>query len=581
MNNGTVNTDQGRAPRFSIIMNVYNGEKFVAESIDSVLKQTFADWEMIIWDDCSADRTLEICRSYEDPRIQCFLAEERGQGGDARNFAIARAKGDWLAFIDQDDLWEPTKLAHQNNLIEQDTEGKLGLLYGRSMKFFADGSSYDFDRWHEFSSLPEGEIFDDLIKMPSFICLSSSVMLRSAVIDLGDIPGNIRFCHDYWLSTMICRKYQAAAVQNTCCWYRRHEHNMTRRSRIHIYREVLDIIESFGDQVDPKVLKMRRLIHESLIGQDEIIYEGKIAAGFKRIIQKGALLYLLYRPLLTVSRKIRRFLRITCKYKLIDALRAAHILKFVDWLKYWVHRGRVAPANLEFKRQNPEFPLPPHDLAFDAYNHVHWPTYKRVGRLHAEVFANVVKRHFAPGKLSIMEWGCGPGRLIRHFPALLGEYDLQLTGSDYNGRSIEWCGENLEGIRFVRNDLMPPLPFEDEQFEVLYCFSVFTHLSEEVQKAWAAEIKRVLKPGGLFICSTHGNEYRHLLTSKDDHRSYEAGDVVVKGKYMEGKKWYLAIHPEKFVKEDLLGDFDNVTRVEVGDDKKLVQDVWASRKPRD
>ena len=63
-----VKIDQGLAPRFSIIMNVYNGEQFVAEAIQSVLKQTFTDWELIIWDDRSADQTLEICRCFEDSR---------------------------------------------------------------------------------------------------------------------------------------------------------------------------------------------------------------------------------------------------------------------------------------------------------------------------------------------------------------------------------------------------------------------------------------------------------------------------------------------------------------------------------
>lgn len=267
------------------------------------------------------------------------------------------------------------------------------------------------------------------------------------------------------------------------------------------------------------------------------------------------------------------------KYKLLDGLRRTGVLRFADWVQYWLHRIRVFSANLKFKRGNPGFELPPPDLAFDAYNNVDWNHYKRVGELHASVFADIVSRHAVAGNLSVFEWGCGPGRLIRHMDGLLDGYTLQLTGSDYNDRTIDWCRENLPGIQFLKNDLMPPLPIADDQFDVAYCFSVFTHLSENAQRAWAAELRRVLKPGGLFICSTHGDEYRHLLASKDDLDSYAAGKVVVKGKYVEGKKWYLAIHPENFVRNCLLADFCDITRAEVGPDKQLLQDVWVSIKP--
>jgi len=96
------------------------------------------------------------------------------------------------------------------------------------------------------------------------------------------------------------------------------------------------------------------------------------------------------------------------KYKFIDGLRATGVLRFADWVKYWLHRGSVLPANFEFKRSNPGFQLPPHDLAFDAYNNVNWNNYKRLGRLQASVFADIVKQNTQSEELSILEWGCGP-----------------------------------------------------------------------------------------------------------------------------------------------------------------------------
>ena len=107
------------------------------------------------------------------------------------------------------------------------------------------------------------------------------------------------------------------------------------------------------------------------------------------------------------------------KYKLIDDLRAAGLLKFADWIKFWLHRFSMLPANMEFKRNNPGFELPPPDLAFDAYNNVDWDSYKRVGKIHASVFADIIKRNTQRSELTILEWGCGPGRLIRHMSELL------------------------------------------------------------------------------------------------------------------------------------------------------------------
>jgi SAM-dependent methyltransferase len=269
------------------------------------------------------------------------------------------------------------------------------------------------------------------------------------------------------------------------------------------------------------------------------------------------------------------------KYKILDGLRAARILRLVDELHYWVHRYKVAGTNAEFIRNNPDFRLPPYELAFDAYNSIDWRFYKQYGNLHASIFSDTVKSVIPPGEISILEWGCGPGRLIRHWDELLPGYSVKVTGADYNSRTIDWCRENLPEKEFVKNELMPPIALGDAQFDVVYCFSVFTHLSWEAQQAWAAELKRLLKPGGLFICTTHGDKCRHLLTTKADRETYDAGGMVLKGQYVEGRKWYFSVHPEKFVTETLLAGYTDISKVDVTQDETLLQDVWSGRKPSD
>lgn len=99
----------------SIITPAYNCERFIAETIQSVINQTYRNWEIIIVDDCSADKTQEIVLSYQkkDTRI-LFLKNDNNEGSAfSRNRALSIAKGKWIAFLDSDDLWLPEKLERQ------------------------------------------------------------------------------------------------------------------------------------------------------------------------------------------------------------------------------------------------------------------------------------------------------------------------------------------------------------------------------------------------------------------------------------------------------------------------------------
>ncbi len=105
----------GKNGLVSIIMPTYNSERFVAESIDSILAQTYPNWELIITDDCSTDNTREILKSYaeKDQRIKVQANEKNGGAGVSRNKSIASAQGRYISFCDSDDRWTPDKLEKQ------------------------------------------------------------------------------------------------------------------------------------------------------------------------------------------------------------------------------------------------------------------------------------------------------------------------------------------------------------------------------------------------------------------------------------------------------------------------------------
>lgn len=103
----------------SIIMPSYNTAEYIAESIQSVLEQSYTDWELIVVDDCSTDNTDEVIKPYlTDGRIKYFKNGKNSGAAVSRNHALREAKGKWIAFLDSDDLWMPDKLEKQIRYME-------------------------------------------------------------------------------------------------------------------------------------------------------------------------------------------------------------------------------------------------------------------------------------------------------------------------------------------------------------------------------------------------------------------------------------------------------------------------------
>ena len=103
----------------SVIMPSYNTGEYIAASIESVLAQTYPNWELLIVDDCSTDSTVEVIRRYQDPRIILLKNKTNSGAALSRNYALREAKGRWIAFLDSDDTWEPEKLEKQLRFMQE------------------------------------------------------------------------------------------------------------------------------------------------------------------------------------------------------------------------------------------------------------------------------------------------------------------------------------------------------------------------------------------------------------------------------------------------------------------------------
>ena len=115
----------------SVIINCFNGDRYLNYCIRSVLNQTYKNWEIIFWDNVSRDRSKEIFKSFKDKRLKYFYTSKKVSLYVSRNAAINKARGNFIAFLDVDDIWYPNKLKLQ---LKKFSDEKVGLVYGKFIK---------------------------------------------------------------------------------------------------------------------------------------------------------------------------------------------------------------------------------------------------------------------------------------------------------------------------------------------------------------------------------------------------------------------------------------------------------------
>jgi SAM-dependent methyltransferase len=223
----------------------------------------------------------------------------------------------------------------------------------------------------------------------------------------------------------------------------------------------------------------------------------------------------------------RRFLRVLQRAGLIGPA-------FRVWEAVVALRGRSV--------QPPDgLPLPPRRLMVRVAMTADADWFLRTGRAAYDAIAAHVPLEEME---SVLDFGCGCGRVTRWF----ADFDGAVAGRDVSRPAIDWCRDNLAFASFEVNGLAPPLAFADGTFDLVYALSVFTHLTEELQLAWRDEVRRVLRPDGLFLLTTHGRSYAPRLD--DGERSaFERGDVVVRWGDIPGTNLCSAYHPESYLRD--------------------------------
>jgi glycosyltransferase involved in cell wall biosynthesis len=145
-------------PLISVIMNCYNGEIYLRDSIKSILNQSYQNFEIIFWDNQSTDKSATIYKSFKDKRLKYYYAPKHSSLYEARNFAIRKSKGQYIAFLDTDDLWTKNKL---NLQVEKFKDKKIGVVYSN---YYILNQFTGLKKIFYKKKLPEGMIYKQLLK---------------------------------------------------------------------------------------------------------------------------------------------------------------------------------------------------------------------------------------------------------------------------------------------------------------------------------------------------------------------------------------------------------------------------------
>ena len=196
--------------------------------------------------------------------------------------------------------------------------------------------------------------------------------------------------------------------------------------------------------------------------------------------------------------------------------------------------------------EHPTIKLPPPYMVYESFQ-MDYRKYFNGGKEDAEWIVELAKPHCKLDHAKILDWGCGPARIIRHLPELLGPTN-EYYGTDYNPETIQWCVQNLgDKITFSKNELSPPLSYPENEFDLIYGISILTHLSEANHHKWISELARILSPKGALLLTTHGDAFVEKLTPAETD-TYHNKQIISRDKTKEGHRTFGSFHPPAIIR---------------------------------
>lgn len=235
-----MNTSTPSRPKVSVVIPAYNSLVYLPATVESVLNQSFQDFEVLVVNDGSTDGTREWVRQVRDPRVRLIDQANQGLSG-ARNSGIREAHGEYIALLDADDLWDPSKLQKQVHALEE--HPTAGLAYTWTMLADAQGRPTG-----EVVASAEGDPWQQLVEFKTVICGGSVPLIRRTCFDqVGVFDTSLKIFEDLDVYLRIAKRYPMIGIPEPLTFYRQHSHSMS-ASRITI------MLETFRQLVEREFL---------------------------------------------------------------------------------------------------------------------------------------------------------------------------------------------------------------------------------------------------------------------------------------------------------------------------------------
>ena len=219
-------------PLVSVIMNCYNGEKYLDESIQSVIGQSYENWELIFWDNKSEDKSSEIFKKYQDKRFKYFYANEHTSLYEARNLAIQKSTGDFISFLDTDDLWEKQKLEKQMYYFNDQS---IGVVYSN---YWLTKKDLRKKKINFRKRLYRGDVYDELINSYNIGILTAIIRRKNYEQLKKKFDERFSIIGDFDLFLRLSKMCKFESVQTPLAYYRLHGKNL---STIHKEKEIKEL----------------------------------------------------------------------------------------------------------------------------------------------------------------------------------------------------------------------------------------------------------------------------------------------------------------------------------------------------
>ena len=277
-------------------MNCYNGEKYIREAVESVINQTYENWELIFWDNQSSDSSAKLFLVYDDCRLKYFYAQKHKELGDARVEAMSKVKGSWIGILDVDDIWCKEKLEHQVDIINKslDEGVELGLVYGKVLEINERGIEVGEFAHSNYKNkiLPNGMILKELLLKGNFIISPSILFSMKAFKQIGGFPKGYLNASDYYISCAISSVYRVGVINKYIAKYREHQNNLTLNQKVIAFEEQLMIFNKWVKYVDVDDIQKIKRIRELnvMIAFMEMKYKNNYIRGVKLILLHGSFL---------------------------------------------------------------------------------------------------------------------------------------------------------------------------------------------------------------------------------------------------------------------------------------------------